>query len=75
MYFGSEHIFAFDTMLSEALDFEIFTKNRSAARGDGAGRGIDIFARTWFHLEDEGLGQVWCEFGEDWLRLRRDMIG
>ena len=69
MYFGSEHIFAFDTMLSEALDFEIFAKNRSVAWEVVVWRGIDIFARTWFHFEGEGWGQVWCEFGEDWLRL------
>ena len=73
MYFGSEHIFAFDTMLSEALDFEIFAKNRSAARGDGAGRRVELFTRTWFHFEGEGWGQVWCEFGEEWLRFGRDM--
>ena len=65
MYFGSEHIFAFDTMLSEALDFEIFAKNRSATRGDGVWRRIELFTRTWFHFEEEGWGQVWCEFGED----------
>ena len=65
MYFGSEHIFAFDTMLSEALDFEIFAKNRSAAWEVVVWRGIDIFARTWFQFEGEGCGQVWCEFRED----------
>ena len=75
MYFGSEHIFAFDTMLSEALDFEIFAKNRSATRGSGASLRRKIFARTWFHFEGEGWGQVWCDVGEVWLRLRRDMIG
>ena len=75
MYFGSEHIFAFDTMLSEALDFEIFAKNRSAAWEVSVGRRINIFARTWFHFEGEGYGQVWYPFGEVWLRLRRDMTG
>ena len=75
MYFGSEHIFAFDTMLSEALDFEIFAKNRNVARGDGAERGVELFTRTWFHFEGEGYGQVWYPFGEVWLRLRRDMTG
>ena len=71
MYFGSEHIFAFDTMLSEALDFEIFAKNRSAARGSGVSCRINIFARTWFHFGGEGWGQVWCEFGEAWLKVSR----
>lgn len=75
MYFGSEHIFAFDTMLSEALDFEIFAKNRSAAREGAVGPGVELFTRTWFHFEGEGYGQVWYPFGEVWLRVSRDMIG